>query len=173
MATNPTGPGGLSGVGGTAVGPGGGGTTPGLVSNWLIQATQRTPWVRSPTVSIDAVRINFATVPHGVEALVMVPYSQFTLEGADLIVQPIATGIEVILDIPAADTAWYIEDTDAAGLLQGFIEYLVSVQSPNPAVPGPLTSTVIVPISQVADYTSVQALLDAEKAKLSGLPGAG
>jgi hypothetical protein len=158
MSTNPT----------SAGLPTGGGT----VQNWTIVTSQRTAWVRSPTSAIDAMRITFATVPHGVEASTMVAYTTFALEGADLIVQPIAFGIETILDIPAADDAWFIEDSDASGLLQGFIEYLVTVQPTDPSVPGPISSTVIVPITRVADYTYVQGLLDTEKTRLRGLPGA-
>jgi hypothetical protein len=173
VSVNPTdtpgvGGAGLSGEGAGAV-SGAGGSTP--FQNWIIESTQRTPWVRSQTSAIDAMRIGFATQPHGVEAFVMVPYATFQLEGPNLIVEPIAFGIEVILDIPAADAAWYIEDADASGLLRGFIEYLVSATPRNPAVAGPVTSSVVVPIGQVANYTAVQGLLDAERARLQGLPG--
>jgi len=159
VSVNPTGPGGTP--------------SPGTANNWLVTSTQRTPWVTSPSNVVDAVRVGFQTVPHGVEAFVMVPYTTFWVEGPDLIVQPVAFGIETILDIPAADDAWYIDDLDAANLQQGFIEYLVSVPSPSAAQPGPFTDTVVVPIGRVADYTYVQGLLQAAQAKLAAVVAGG
>lgn len=135
--------------------------------NFTVLSQQRTPWVRSQSSAIDAMRIGIRTGTHGVEFDVMVPYEEWRLNGAELIATPIVNGIEVILDIPLADTAWFVEDADLSGLLTGFIEFLTSIPSPSPDVPGPMSTTVIVPVSKVENYTYVQGLLEAARAQLA------
>jgi hypothetical protein len=139
----------------------------GAIVNFQVTSQQRTPWVKSQTQVIDAMRIGVRTGTHFVDFDVMVPYVEWQLNGADLIATPLANGIEVILDAGFADDAWYVEDTDASGLIKGLIEYLVSVPSPSPDIPGPMQTTVIVPVSRIADYTYVQGLLDAARAQLA------
>lgn len=135
--------------------------------NFTVTSQQRTVWVKSPTVAIDAMRIGVRTGTHDVDFDVMVSYLEWQLNGADLIATPIANGIEVILDAGFADDAWYVEDADANGLLKGLIEFLVTVPSPSPDQPGPMSTTVLVPVARVADYTYVQGLIDQAKATLT------
>lgn len=139
--------------------------------NFEVTSQQRTPWVKSQTSVIDAMRIGVRTGTHGVEFDVMVPYVQWQLNGADLIATPLANGIEVILDAGFADDAWFIEDADPSGLLKFYIEFLTSIPPPSPDDPGPMTTTVIVPVARVGDYTYVQGLLDAARAQLSRAAG--
>jgi hypothetical protein len=174
MATNPTntpgvGGSGTSGVGGPSVGPGGGGG--GIVNNWIITSSVRVPWVKSQSTVIDSMRIGVQTVPHGIDFIIQVPFVTWQVQGPDLIAQPIAFSIETLLDIPAADDCWYIEDAAPSGTLSGFIEFLVSIVPSSPTIPGPLSSTVIVPIGQVANYTAVQAQLQAAQALLTQYGG--
>lgn len=139
--------------------------------NFTVTSQQRTVWVRSQTSAIDAMRIGVRTGTHGVDFDVMVPYVEWQLNGADLIATPLVNGIEVILDAGFADDAWFVEDANAAGLLTGFIEFLTSIAPADPAIPGPMTTTVIVPVSRVHDYTYVQGLLEAARADLRRAAG--
>jgi len=148
--------------------PSGGGTP---IVPFTVLSQQRTPWVRSQSSAIDAMRIGVRTGTHDVEFAVMVPYTEWQLNGAELIATPLVNGIEVILDAGFADTAWYVEDSDSSGLLAGFIEFLTSIPPPAPDIPGPMETTVIVPVARVTDYTRVQALLDAARASLRRAAG--
>lgn len=139
--------------------------------NFTVTSQQRTVWVRSQTSAIDAMRIGVRTGTHGVDFDVMVPYLEWQLNGADLIATPLANGIEVILDAGFAEDAWYVEDADAQGLLAFFIEFLVSIPAPSPDQPGPMSTTVLVPVRRVADYTYVQGLLDTARAQLRRTAG--
>ena len=139
--------------------------------NFTVTSQQRTVWVRSQTSAVDAMRIGVRTGTHGVDFEVMVPYTEWQLNGADLIATPLANGIEVILDAGFADDAWFIEDANAAGLLTGFIEFLTSIPSDPATATGPSTTTVIVPVSSVSDYTYVQGLLDAARTSLRNAAG--
>ena len=143
----------------------------GALVNFQVLSQQRTAWVRSPNNVVDAMRIGVRTGRHGVELAIMVPYTEWQLNGAELIATPIVNGIEVILDIPAADDAWFVEDAGASGVIAGFIEYLVSIPPPAPDLPGPMTTTVIVPVTRVADYTYVQGLLAQAQQQLRNAAG--
>lgn len=139
--------------------------------NFTVTSQVRTAWVRSQTSVIDAMRIGVRTGTHNIDFDVMVPFLQWQLNGADLIATPLANGIEVILDAGFADDAWFVEDSNPSGLLTFYIEFLVSIPPPSPNDPGPMQTTVIVPVSRVADYTYVQGLIDAAKAQLSKAAG--
>lgn len=143
----------------------------GPIVNFQVTSQVRTVWVKSQTSAIDAMRIGVRTGTHGVEFDVMVPYLEWQLNGADLIATPLANGIEVILDAGFAADAWYIEDADVSGLLAFFIEFLVTIPPPSPDQPGPMSTTVLVPVKRVADYTYVQGLLDAARAQLVKVAG--
>ena len=139
--------------------------------NFTVTSQVRTAWVRSQSSVIDAMRIGIRTGTHDVEFDVMVPYVEWQLNGADLIATPLANGIEVILDAGFADDAWFVEDSNPSGLLTFYIEFLVSIPSPSPDLPGPMSTTIIVPVSRVADYTYVQGLTDAARAQLRRAAG--
>jgi hypothetical protein len=139
--------------------------------NFTVTSQVRTAWVKSQTSAIDAMRIGVRTGTHDVEFDVMVPYLEWQLNGADLIATPLANGIEVILDAGFADDAWFVEDSTPSGLSAFYIEFLVSIPPRSPDIPGPMTTTVIVPVRRVADYTYVQGLLDQARQTLRAVAG--
>lgn len=142
-------------------------TSGGTVNNWVVISQEKGTQVLANGRIRDVEIIGVRTVPHDVRFLIQVPYETWRLNGGDIIAQPIATGIEVILDIPAADDAWYIEDTNNQGLVVGFIVFLVSIPFDPLTADGPMSTQIEVPVSRAADYTYVQGLCNAAKAELS------
>ena len=96
--------------------------------------------------------IGVQTIPHLVYFERAIPYAQWVQSplGVALYATPPADNIEYELTSGPAVAASYIEDLDAAGLVQGFIEFVLQVTSSDPTKTGPFQTTVDVPIDLVA-----------------------
>ena len=122
------------------------------MATWEIVSSRRTTQVLSPTRVQDVMVIGVQTIPHRVYFERAVPYTDWVQSpvGVALYAEPPADNIEYELTSGPAIAASYIEDLDASGLVQGFIEFVLQVESGDPNRPGPFQTTVDVPISVVS-----------------------
>lgn len=97
--------------------------------------------------------IGIQTVPHGVYFERAIPYADWVKSpvGIALYAEPPADNIEYLLAQGTAVAASYIEDLDASGLVKGYIEFVLEVESTDPARPGPFQTTVDIPIEVVSE----------------------
>lgn len=125
---------------------------------YTLVSSRRTTQVLSPTQVQDVMLLGATTIPSGVYFERAVPYT-YWLEGQnlvgggnvfDLYLLPPAENIEGLIAAGTVIGASYIEDLDASGLVQGFIEFVLQVPSPSPNKPGPFQTTVDVPIEVVS-----------------------
>jgi hypothetical protein len=115
------------------------------MASYIPQGSSRTVQVLSSSQVVEVERIEAATVPHNVGFWRYVPIAAFNAEGSDPWLEPLAAAIEQRLASGLADDAAMVEDTDAFGLVQDFIDFIVSVP-PGPGKVGPFTATVRVPV---------------------------
>ena len=123
-----------------------------MAGTWEVVSSRRTTQVLSPTRTLDVMLIGVQTIPHGVYFERAVPYADWVQSpvGVALYAEPPADNIEYLLSQGTAVAASYIEDLDASGLVQGFIEFVLQVNSTDPNRPGPFQTTVDIPISVVS-----------------------
>lgn len=118
-----------------------------------VVSTRRTVLVRSATQVVDVEEIGAETTRHGVFFLRYVPYQSFLDADALVLVAPIGYQIDSALDLPIVAGALFVQDVDEAGLLTNAIEFTVQAPSPDPAQPGPFTTTVTIPVQTMYDST--------------------
>lgn len=118
-----------------------------------VLSTRRIPWVRSTTLVVDAAEIGAETSRHGVFFLRVVPYQTFQDATALVLVAPIGYAIDSALDLDIVAGALFVQELDASGLLTNAVEFTVQAPSPDPARPGPFTTTVTIPIQTLYDST--------------------
>jgi len=96
--------------------------------------------------------IGVQTLPSRVYFERAVPYKEWVQSpvGVALYAEPPADNIESLLANGPAVAAAYIEDLDASGLVKGYIEFVLQVESGNPEKPGPFQTTVDIPIEVVS-----------------------
>lgn len=116
------------------------------MASYTPQGSTRTVQVLSATQVTEVERVEAVTVPHGVTFWRYVPIAAFLAEGSDVWLEPLAAAIEQRLDSGLADDAAMVEDTDSFGLVQDFVDFVVSVP-PGPGKVGPFTTTVRVPVN--------------------------
>lgn len=102
--------------------------------------------VLSPSQVIDVERVTARTKPHGVYFERVVPLTIFGTSAATDYIAELAIAIEQRLEGGIADSASFVQDVDASGLLIDTIEFLVSVQGASPDA-GTFTTTVTVPVN--------------------------
>lgn len=108
---------------------------------------------------VDVEVVGFVTTKHGVHAQVVVPLKAWQEGRTHDYAQPLAHGIEHLLNEGLATGAAYVEDVDGTtGLLAGYLDFTVSY-TPAHALAA-MTTTVRVPAREVA------ASPDGEPAKL-------
>ena len=123
-----------------------------MPGTWDVVSSRRTTLVLSPTRVQDVMVIGVQTNPHGVYFERAVPYVDWIQSpvGVALYAEPPADNIEYLLTSGQAIAASYIEDLDATGLVQGFMEFVLQVESGDPNRTGPFQTTVDVPMSVVS-----------------------
>jgi hypothetical protein len=123
-----------------------------MAATYTVVSSRRTTQVLSPTKVLDVMVVGVETVPSGVYFERAVPYTDWVKSpaGVDFYAAPPADNIEYELAQGTVIAASYIEDLDASGLVQGFIEFVLQVPSPGPTKPGPFQTTVDVPIAVVS-----------------------
>lgn len=123
-----------------------------MAETWQIVSSRRTTQVLSPTRAQDVMLIGVQTKPHAVYFERAIPYTDWVQSpvGVALYAEPPADNIEYLLAQGTAVAASYIEDLDASGLVKGFIEFVLQVESNDPAKPGPFQTTVDIPIEVVS-----------------------
>jgi hypothetical protein len=123
-----------------------------MAGTWEAVSSRRTTQVLSPTQVQDVMLIGIKTIPHGVYFERAIPYADWLQSPAGIAfyAEPPADNIEFLLGNGTAIAASYIEDLDAAGLVKGFIAFVIQVPSPSPDKPGPFQATVDVPIETVS-----------------------
>ena len=128
------------------------------MASYTVVSSRRTTQVLSPTQVQDVMVIGATTVPSGVYFERNVPYTDWVAaqglvgEGNELglYLSAPADNIETALASGSAVAASYIEDLNASGLVEGYVEFVLQVASPSPDKPGPFQATVDVPIDVVA-----------------------
>lgn len=108
----------------------------------------RTVQVYSPTIVIDVEQVGFVTKPHGVYAVAQVPVDAWEAQGAARFIAPIANGIEGLWRFEGVQDAVYVEEVTAAGLLRPELDVVVGIESPNLALPAPMTG-----LARIGIYT--------------------
>lgn len=95
--------------------------------------------VTGPQTAVDVLRITVRTVPSGVVFTANAPYKNVggmkvadVGRVTDIFIEPVAMGIEEMMGLGVVAGAVGAEDTDAAGLLQDFIDATVAYQPQNP-----------------------------------------
>ena len=123
-----------------------------MAGTWEVVSSRRTTQVLSPTRVLDVMLIGVQTIPHGVYFERAVPYADWVQSpvGVALYAEPPADNIEYLLSSGTAVAASYVEDLDASGLVKGFIEFVLQVNSTDPNRPGPFQTTVDVPMDVVS-----------------------
>lgn len=111
--------------------------------------TRRTVIPRSQTTIEDVEEIQATTTRHGVYFIRYVPYTAFTSSGWLPLVAPIGFAIDSALDLDGIDSAVFVQDVDAAGLITNAIEFTVSIPAPSADQPGPFSTTVEVSIQSI------------------------
>jgi len=132
-----------------------------MASSYTVVSSRRTTQVLSPTLVQDVMVIGATTVPSGVYFERAVPYTDWLaaqgLVGEQnelaLYLLPPAENIEGLISAGTVIAASYIEDLNAAGLVEGYVEFVLQVPSPSPSKPGPFQATVDVPIDVVSQAT--------------------
>lgn len=123
-----------------------------MAGTWEVVSSRRTTQVLSPTRVLDVMLIGVQTIPHGVYFERAVPYVDWVQSplGVALYAEPPADNIEFLLTSGPAIGASYVEDLDASGLVKGFIEFVLQVESNDPIRTGPFQTTVDVPMDVVS-----------------------
>ena len=117
-----------------------------MAKNYTPIGSHRDIQVLGPTQVIDIERVIGATLPHGVYFERTVPLTIFGTAAADDYVNELADAIEQRLSGGLADSATFVQDVDASGLLTDLISFTVSIVGP-PPVSGTFATTVDVPVN--------------------------
>lgn len=142
-----------------------------MAGNWKVLSNHRTVQVLSQSQIRDTMTVNVQTVPHDVVFTIEVPYEEWRLNGPDILAEPPATGIEVILDLfPTVDAAG-IQDVTAGGLIRNLVRFYVTLPPAQGLAGGPYEDDVDVPVAKVADYSAVQGLIQATLDRLRAHAG--
>lgn len=124
------------------------------MASYLEQGSSRTVQVLSSSQVVEVERVEAQTVPHGVGFWRYVPLAAFNAEGTQPWLEPLGAAIEQRLTSGLADDAQMVEDTDAFGLVQDFVDFAISVE-PGPGKVGPFTAMVRVPVLLLTADTSI------------------
>jgi hypothetical protein len=123
-----------------------------MAGEWEVVTTRRATQVLSPTRVQEVEIIGVVTKPHGVYFERAIPWADWIQSpaGADFYAAAPAGNIEYLLTSGTAVAAAYVEDLDASGLVQGFMEFTVTIPTPSPAQSGPFETNVLIPMADVA-----------------------
>ena len=109
-------------------------------------------------------RISVVTLPSEVAFDYLVPAATYAPGGvfdqarAELAVRPIADRIETYIGQGLASGASYSEDLNAAGLVEFYIDFVVTIPPPSGRQPGPHETIARVPISALEDSNIANAV---------------
>lgn len=119
-----------------------------MPGTWDVISIRRTTQVSSPTVVQDVMIIGVLTNPSRVYFERSIPYKDWIANpvGVGLYAEPPADNIETLIGNGTAVGASYIEDLNSAGLVEGFVQLILQVESGNPNRPGPFQTTVDIPM---------------------------
>lgn len=117
-----------------------------MASSYTPLESHRDIQVLSGTQVIDVERVAGTTVPSGIYFERVVPLTIFGTAAATAYVSRLAQAIEDRISSGLADSAAFVQDVDASGLLFDAIEFLVSYVGPHPEG-GAFTTTVTVPVN--------------------------
>lgn len=126
-----------------------------MAAQYVVQSQRRTVQVLGSSQVQDVMEVGFATVPSGVYAQVLVPYTAWQQEGAAAFLEPIAEGIEDALAQPDVTGASFVQEIDANGLLTDALELTVTLPSAG-AGAGSMSTTVTVPVSALGADPSLR-----------------
>ena len=124
-----------------------------MASNYVVQDQQRTVQVLGPAQVLDVMRVGATTVPHNVYFQRDIPYLSWRDQGAGPWLGTLADAIEQRLQSGLADSAAFVQDVDASGLLTDAVEFTVTLP-PSGTQPGPMSTTVTVPVNMLTADTA-------------------
>lgn len=91
-------------------------------------------------------RVTVRTVPSGVVFDYLVPQASFDAAAIEVTVGAVAEAIESMIGLGDIVGAEYVEDLNASGALEFFLDVTVAVPPPNPQLQGPQTTQVRIPL---------------------------
>lgn len=132
----------------------------------------------SQTAVQKVYEITVRTIPEGIDFVYDFPYEAWIAAGGaealDAVVAPVAADVQAIAADANVAEVYYAQDTNAAGLLTGFIEAVVQVKSRDPNG-GYLQATAEIPIEILGNPEFRQftwaAILDKTLAQLQATAG--
>jgi hypothetical protein len=127
-----------------------------VADNYTTISSRQTIQVVSQTQSADVQAVTIQTVPSGIRMDVLVPLAAWQAGKADDYLSPPATIVEGLVSSDHVTSGSFVQDTDASGLLAGFLNLTVTyVPSGSPGLP--FNAIVQVPMTALAsddDYTA-------------------
>lgn len=122
------------------------------IAAWgAIVATRSDTQAVGPDTIVPVQRATVRTSPSGVEFDYLIPQATFDSETAELAVAPIAQQIEYYISSGQVAGAEYVEDLNDSGLVEFFIDFVVTIPQPSPNQPGPMTTIARVPLLALSD----------------------
>src|SRR5260221_6867329 len=92
----------------------------------VVQTQHRATKVIGPSIIQDVMEVGATTIPNQVFFVVDVPYLTWKALGSEAYIDPVAGDIESWLSRPGVVGADYVQDTNAARLVIGYIEVILS-----------------------------------------------
>jgi hypothetical protein len=120
-----------------------------MADKYTTISARQTIQVVSQTESADVEAVTIQTIPSLIRMTVLVPLKEWTGGKAATYLEPPASIVEGLVAEGFVSSASYVQDTDASGLLSGFLNLTVSYTPPGS--PGlPFTTIVQVPMTALA-----------------------
>lgn len=124
-----------------------------MADNFQVVSQRRTVQILSATEVIDVEEVGFVTKPSGVYAQREVPIAAWASEGAGAWIEPLAAAIEGLISGGLASGATFVQSVDDTGLLTNAIAFVVTYTPPS-GIPGPMQTTVEIPVNALTLDTS-------------------
>lgn len=142
------------------------------MAQWGTIVEQRADVIQTgPTSLMNAQRVTVRTIPTGIVFDLLIPQAAFDDRAIEATAGAMAESIESMVGLGGVEGAEYVEDLNAAGQLEFFLDVTVSVPPPNPLTQGQQTAVVRIPLfafgESILRNRLITAPIEAAKGDLS------